>query len=85
MVLLHVLRSTPSTRVKAALARAIELAHQLAAGQSPTSKGAGSDEQLTQVRGQDGSVIALSRDVAGEVPATRLRPGHSPGPHSADQ
>jgi signal transduction histidine kinase len=78
MVLLVVLRSTLIDEVKdAAQAQALEVARQLDAGQPPTLEVAGSDEQLIQVLGPDGSVVASSRNVAGEAPVARLRPGES--------
>lgn len=78
MMLLLVLRSTLIDEVKdAAETQALEVAHQLDAGQSPTLEVAGSDEQLIQVLGPDGSVVASSRTVAGEAPVARLRPGES--------
>lgn len=78
MVLLLVLRSTLIDEVKdAAWAQALGVAHQLDAGQPPTFEVAGSEEQLIQVLGPDGSVVASSRNVAGEAPVARLRPGES--------
>ncbi|MBJ7341543.1 ATP-binding protein [Mycolicibacterium sp.] len=78
MVLLTVLRSTLINEVKdAAQAQALEVAGQLDAGQPPTLEVAGSDEQLIQVLGPDGSVLASSRNVTGEASVARLRPGES--------
>ena len=78
MVLLTVLRATLTDEVQdAARAQALEVADQLDTGQSPTLEVVGGDEQLIQVLGQDGAVLASSRNVAGEAPIARLAPGES--------
>jgi hypothetical protein len=78
MALLTVLRGTLIDEVKdAAGAQALEVARQLDSGQPPILEVAPSDEQLIQVLGPDGSVLASSRNVAGEAAVARLRPGES--------
>ncbi|HXO54209.1 MAG TPA: ATP-binding protein [Mycobacterium sp.] len=78
MVLLTVLRGTLVDEVKdAAGAQALEVAGQLDSGQLPILEVAPSDEQLIQVLGPDGSVLASSRNVAGESAVAHLRPGES--------
>jgi signal transduction histidine kinase len=77
-VLLIVLRYTLVDEVKdPARAQALEVAGQLESGQPPVLEVAGSDEQLIQVLGPDGSVLASSRNVAGEPAVAQLRPGES--------
>lgn len=76
--LLAVLRGTLIEEVKeAAQVQAREVVHQLKSGQPPVLEVAGSDEQLIQVLGADGSVLASSRNVAGEPAVARLAPGDS--------
>ena len=76
--LLALLRGTLIDEVQdAARTQALEVAGQLDSGQPPTLEVAGSDEQLIQVLGPDGSVLASSRNVAGEAAVARLRPGES--------
>jgi signal transduction histidine kinase len=78
MTLLTVLRGTLIDEVKdAAGAQALEVARQLDSGQLPILEVAPSDEQLIQVLGPDGSVLASSRNVTGEAAVARLRPGES--------
>ncbi|MDT5101275.1 MAG: hypothetical protein QOC76_5012 [Mycobacterium sp.] len=78
MALLTVLRGTLIDEVKdAAGAQALEVARQLDSGQLPILEVAPSDEQLIQVLGPDGSVLASSRNVTGEAAVARLRPGES--------
>jgi signal transduction histidine kinase len=78
MALLTVLRGTLIDEVKdAAGAQALEVARQLDSGQPPILEVAPSDEQLIQVLGPDGSVLASSRNVTGEAAVARLRPGDS--------
>jgi signal transduction histidine kinase len=78
MVLLTVLRGTLIDEVKdAGRAQALEVARQLETGQPAILEVAGSDEQLIQVLGSDGSVLASSRNVAGEPAVAGLRPGES--------
>jgi signal transduction histidine kinase len=78
MALLTVLRGTLIDEVKdAAGAQALEVARQLDSGQPPILEVAPSDEQLIQVLGPDGSVLASSRNVTGEAAVARLRPGES--------
>src|ERR1700712_2998214 len=78
MVLLTVLRTTLTDEVQdAARSQALEVADQLDTGQPPTLEVVGGDEQLIQVLGQDGAVLASSRNVAGEAPIARLAPGES--------
>ncbi|PXW96291.1 sensor histidine kinase [Mycolicibacterium moriokaense] len=78
MVLLTVLRGTLIDEVKdSAGAQALEVAGQLDSGQPPILEVAPSDEQLIQVLGPDGSVLASSRNVTGEAAVARLRPGES--------
>ena len=78
IALLTVLRGTLIDEVKdAAGAQALEVARQLDSGQPPILEVAPSDEQLTQVLGPDGSVLASSRNVAGEAAVARLHPGES--------
>jgi signal transduction histidine kinase len=78
LALLAVLRGTLINEVKdAARTQALEVAAQLDAGQPPTLEVAGSDEQLVQVLGSDGSVLASSRNVMGDAGVARLRPGES--------
>ena len=78
IVLLTVLRGTLITEVKdAARTQALDVARQLDTGQPPTLEVAGSDEQLIQVLGPDGSVLASSSNVAGAPAVARLRPGES--------
>lgn len=78
LVLLTVLRTTLVDEVKdAARTQALEVADQLDAGQPPTLEVVGSDEQLIQVLGPDGSVLASSRNVAGEAAVAQLGPGES--------
>ena len=78
MALLTVLRGTLVDEVKdAAGAQALEVARQLDSGQPPILEVAPSDEQLIQVLSPDGSVVASSRNVAGEAAVARLRPGES--------
>ncbi|HEV7423400.1 MAG TPA: ATP-binding protein [Mycobacterium sp.] len=78
MVLLTVLRTTLVDEVKdAARTQALEVADQLDTGQPPTLEVVGSDEQLIQVLGPDGSVLASSRNVAGEAAVAQLGPGES--------
>jgi signal transduction histidine kinase len=77
-VLLIVLRNTLVDEVKdPARAQALEVAGQLESGQPPVLEVAGSDEQLIQVLGPDGAVLASSRNVAGQPAVARLRPGES--------
>jgi len=78
MALLTVLRGTLVDEVKdAAGAQALEVARQLDSGRPPILEVAPSDEQLIQVLSPDGSVVASSRNVAGEAAVARLRPGES--------
>jgi len=78
IALLTVLRGTLIDEVKdAAGAQALEVARQLDSGQPPILEVAPSDEQLIQVLGPDGSVLASSRNVAGEAAVARLHPGES--------
>jgi signal transduction histidine kinase len=78
MALLTVLRGTLIDEVKdAAGAQALQVARQLDSGQPPILEVAPSDEQLSQVIGPDGSVLASSRNVTGEAAVARLRPGES--------
>jgi signal transduction histidine kinase len=78
MVLLTVLRGTLVGEVKdAAGAQALEVSGQLDSGQPPILEVAPSDEQLIQVLVPDGSVLASSRNVAGESAVAHLRPGES--------
>jgi signal transduction histidine kinase len=78
MALLTVLRGTLIDEVKdAARTQAFEVARQLDSGQPPTLEVVGSDEQLIQVLGPDGSVLASSRNIAGEAAVAQLRPGES--------
>jgi signal transduction histidine kinase len=78
ITLLTVLRGTLIGEVKdAARTQALEVARQLDTGQPPTLEVAGSDEQLIQVLGPDGSVLASSSNVAAEPAVARLRPGES--------
>jgi signal transduction histidine kinase len=78
MALLTVLRGTLIDEVKdAAGAQALEVARQLDSGQPPILEVAPSDEQLIQVLGPDGSVLASSRNVTGEAAVARLSPGES--------
>jgi signal transduction histidine kinase len=78
MVLLTVLRGTLVDEVRdAAGAQALEVSGQLDSGQPPILEVAPSDEQLIQVLVPDGSVLASSRNVAGESAVAHLRPGES--------
>ncbi len=78
IALLAVLRDTLIDEVKeAAQVQALEVVHQLEPGQPPVLEVAGSDEQLIQLLGADGSVLASSRNVAGEPAVARLAPGDS--------
>jgi signal transduction histidine kinase len=77
-VLLIVLRYTLVDEVKdPARAQALEVAGQLESGQPPVLEVAGSDEQLIQVLGPDGAVVASSRNVTGQPAVARLQPGES--------
>ncbi|MDT4999499.1 MAG: hypothetical protein QOK12_1604 [Mycobacterium sp.] len=77
-VLLIVLRNTLVDEVKdPARAQALEVAGQLESGQPPVLEVAGSDEQLIQVLGPDGAVVASSRNVTGQPAVARLQPGES--------
>jgi len=78
IALLTVLRGTLIDEVKeAAQAQALEVARQLESGQPPVLEVAGSDEQLIQVLGLDGSVLTSSHNMVGEPALARLRPGNS--------
>ena len=79
IALIGVLRQTLIAEVEeAARLQAIDVVHQLEAGRPPVMEVAGSkDEQLIQVLGPDGSVVASSRNVAGEPAVARLGPGES--------
>ncbi|WP_319458013.1 MULTISPECIES: ATP-binding protein [unclassified Mycobacterium] len=78
-LLLTVLRGTLTDEVQeAARSQALEVAGQLESGRSPILEVSGStDEQLIQVLGPDGSVLASSTNVAGHPAVTRLGPGES--------
>jgi signal transduction histidine kinase len=77
-VLLIVLRYTLVDEVKdPARAQALEVAGQLESGQPPVLEVAGSDEQLIQVLGPDGAVLASSRNVTGQPAVARLQPGEA--------
>jgi signal transduction histidine kinase len=76
--LLAVLRGTLIAEVEdAAGTQAAYVARELEAGTPPTLEVTGSDEQLIQVLGPDGSVLASSSNVTGAGPVARLRPGQS--------
>ena len=77
--LIAVLRQTLIDEVEeAARLQALDVVHQLEAGRPPVLEVAGSrDEQLIQVLGPDGSVLASSPNVAGEPAVARLDPGES--------
>ena len=78
IALLAVLRGTLIDEVaEAARLQALEVARQIESGRQPNLEVAGSDEQLIQVVGPDGSVLASSRNVAGDAAVARLRPGES--------
>lgn len=78
MALLTVLRGTLIDEVaEAARSQGFEVARQLESGRQPALEIAGSDEQLIQVLGPDGSVVASSSNVTGFPPVAQLRPGES--------
>ena len=78
IALLVVLRGTLIDEVaEAAGVQAQEVARQLESGEQPNLEVAGSDEQLMQVLGPDGSVLASSRNVTGSAAVAQLRPGES--------
>jgi signal transduction histidine kinase len=78
LVLFGVLRHTLVDEVKdAARTQALEVARELETGQPPTLEVAASDEQLIQVLGPDGAVLASSRNVEGDAAVARLGPGES--------
>ncbi|MDT5004836.1 MAG: hypothetical protein QOJ24_2012 [Mycobacterium sp.] len=78
IALLDVLRGTLIDEVKdLARTQALEAARQIDSGQPPTLEVAGTDEQMIQVLGVDGSVLASSANVAGEAEVARLAPGES--------
>ncbi len=78
-VLLTVLRGTLIDEVQeAARLQALDVVHQLERGQRPILEVSGStDEQMIQVLGPDGEVLASSPNVASQPAVTRLRPGES--------
>jgi signal transduction histidine kinase len=78
-VLLIVLRGTLiAEEQEAASAQALGVVRQLESGRAPNLEVSGStDEQLIQVLGPAGSVLASSRNVAGEPAVTSLAPGQS--------
>jgi hypothetical protein len=63
--------------VESARAQAVGVVRQLESGRPPILDVAGSDEQLIQVLGPDGSVLASSGNVAGKPAVARLEPGQS--------
>lgn len=76
--LIAALRGTLIDEVEqSARAQAFEVVHQLESGRPPILEVVGSDEQLIQVLGPDGAVLASSPNVAGEPAVARLRPGGS--------
>ena len=78
-VLITALRQTLIDEVEeAARLQALEIAHQLEAGQPPVLEVAGSrDEQLIQLVTPAGAVVASSPNVAGNPVVARLAPGQS--------
>ena len=62
---------------EAGRSQALEVVRELESGRSPTLAVIGGDEQLIQVLGPDGVVLASSPNVAGEPAVARLAPGQS--------
>lgn len=79
IALLTMLRSTLTDEIdEAARLEALQVVQQLESGQPPVLEVSGSiDEQLIQVLGADGSVIASSSNIAGLPAVTQLPPGQS--------
>jgi signal transduction histidine kinase len=76
--LIAALRQTLIDEVEqTAQAQAVEVARQLESGRPPTLDVAASDEQLIQVLGPDGAVLASSSNVAGEPVVAKIAPGES--------
>jgi signal transduction histidine kinase len=76
--LIAALRHTLIDEVKeTARAQAADVAAQLESGRPPTLDVAGRDEQLIQVLGPDGAVVASSPNVAGERAVASIAPGES--------
>jgi signal transduction histidine kinase len=77
-VFVNVLRNILTDGVKdAAQLRAAELVAALDAGQTPTLAGAEEDEQLIQIIGESGAVIAASPNVKGRPAVADIKPGRS--------
>ena len=78
LVLLATLRETLIEDVRSATrVRAMEIAAAIEAGETPALTTGEADEQLIQVLGPRGDVVAASDNVDGLPPLVRLRPGMS--------